>query len=147
MTTSKRRQLKIALVSILSLVLISSFNAPSNAFANTFISTEIPDYPGKEKLKAGVKNSSVKKVQEALIELGYEISSANVTDSSHRCLRAKAFVYAMVPNVAWRGPYGPTSHRLASSVKYIKLRDDPQIPSSHVPIGLDGLGRHAEIKV
>lgn len=77
MTTYKRRQLKIALVSILSLVLISSFNAPSNAFANTFIATEIPDYPGKEKLKAGVKNSSVKKVQEALIELGYEISSAN----------------------------------------------------------------------
>ena len=77
MTTFKRRQLKIVLVSILSLVLISSFNAPSNAFANTFIATEIPDYPGKEKLKAGVKNSSVKKVQEALIELGYEISSAN----------------------------------------------------------------------
>ena len=77
MTTLKRRRLKIVLVSILSLVMTFSINLPSNAFANIIISTEIPDYPGKDKLKAGVKNASVKKVQEALIELGYEISSAN----------------------------------------------------------------------
>ncbi|NBO78271.1 MAG: peptidoglycan-binding protein [Actinobacteria bacterium] len=77
MTTLKRRRLKIVFVSILSLVMTFSINLPSNAFANIIISTEIPDYPGKDKLKAGVKNSSVKKVQEALIELGYEISSAN----------------------------------------------------------------------
>ncbi|MEY2778259.1 MAG: Transglycosylase-like domain, partial [Actinomycetota bacterium] len=38
---------------------------------------EVPGYPGKDKLTAGVKNSSVKKVQEALIELGYEITTAN----------------------------------------------------------------------
>jgi hypothetical protein len=38
---------------------------------------EVPDYPGKDKLKTGVENSSVKKVQAALIELGYDISTAN----------------------------------------------------------------------
>lgn len=77
MTTFKRRRLKIVSISILSLVLIASFNNPSIALPSVWISTEIPDYPGKDKLKAGAKNSSVKKVQEALIELGYEITSAN----------------------------------------------------------------------
>jgi hypothetical protein len=38
---------------------------------------EVPNYPGKTKLTKGEENSSVKKVQQALIELGYDISSAN----------------------------------------------------------------------
>ncbi len=77
MTTFKRRRFKIVSISILTLVLGLGFINPTSAIPNIAISTEIPDYPGKDKLKAGVKNSSVKKVQEALIELGYEISSAN----------------------------------------------------------------------
>ncbi len=77
MTTFSRRRFRIALISILSVCFLFTSTVESNALSNLVIKTEVPDYPGKNKLTAGVKNSSVKKVQEALIELGYEISSAN----------------------------------------------------------------------
>jgi peptidoglycan hydrolase-like protein with peptidoglycan-binding domain len=62
------------LAALISTNLQISAQATPTAIA---IVMEVPDYPGKSKLTKGVENSSVKKVQAALIELGYEISTAN----------------------------------------------------------------------
>lgn len=37
----------------------------------------VPDYPGSSKVSVGADNSAVKRMQQALIELGYDISTAN----------------------------------------------------------------------
>ena len=37
----------------------------------------VPDYPGASKVSIGADNSAVKRMQEALIDLGYDISVAN----------------------------------------------------------------------
>jgi peptidoglycan hydrolase-like protein with peptidoglycan-binding domain len=52
------------------------FSAQATPMAIAIV-MEVPDYPGKDKLTKGSNNSSVKKVQAALIELGYDISTAN----------------------------------------------------------------------
>ena len=78
MTTLTRRPSRYLLIGVLvaliSTHIVSTAEATPNSLA---IAMEVPGYPGKDKLTAGVKNSSVKKVQEALIELGYEITTAN----------------------------------------------------------------------
>lgn len=78
MTTFTRRPSRYLLIGVLvaliSTHLVSTAEATPKSLA---IAMEVPGYPGKDKLTAGVKNSSVKKVQEALIELGYEITTAN----------------------------------------------------------------------
>jgi len=78
MTTFTRRPFLYLLIGVLvaliSTHIVSTAEATPNSLA---IAMEVPGYPGKDKLTAGVKNSSVKKVQEALIELGYEITTAN----------------------------------------------------------------------
>lgn len=58
-------------ISILATLLIAT------GYATPSFADEIPAYPGKEKLTRGVENSSVKKVQQALIKLGYPIPVAN----------------------------------------------------------------------
>jgi len=63
--------LKKILISTLATLLITT-GYPMPSFAD-----EIPDYPGIEKLTRGVENESVKKVQKALIKLGYPIPVAN----------------------------------------------------------------------
>lgn len=78
MTTLTRRPSRYFLIGVLAAListhLVSTAEATPKSLA---IAMEVPGYPGKDKLTAGVKNSSVKKVQEALIELGYEITTAN----------------------------------------------------------------------
>ena len=78
MTTLTRRPSRYLLIGVLAAListhLVSTAEATPKSLA---IAMEVPGYPGKDKLTAGVKNSSVKKVQEALIELGYEITTAN----------------------------------------------------------------------
>lgn len=63
--------LKKYITAVLTTLLIST-GYPSPSFAD-----EIPDYPGLENLTRGVENDYVKKVQKALIKLGYPIPVAN----------------------------------------------------------------------
>jgi peptidoglycan hydrolase-like protein with peptidoglycan-binding domain len=77
MTTFKRRAASF-LISVLSLAMVTTNLSTAQALPSLgIIASEVPAYPGSDKLKAGADNSSVKKVQKALIELGYEITSAN----------------------------------------------------------------------
>jgi len=70
-------QKRTAVFAVFAALLLSVIQAPSFATPNSKISMEVPSYPGQSKLQVGVENSSVKKVQSALIELGYAVSSAN----------------------------------------------------------------------
>ena len=63
--------LKKYITAVLTTLLITT-GYPSPSFAD-----EIPDYPGLENLTRGVENDYVKKVQKALIKLGYPIPVAN----------------------------------------------------------------------
>lgn len=63
--------MKKYITAVLTTLLIST-GYPSPSFAD-----EIPDYPGLENLTRGVENDYVKKVQKALIKLGYPIPVAN----------------------------------------------------------------------
>ena len=78
MTTFTRRPTRYLIIgpnpALISTNLQFAAQATPTAIA---IVMEVPDYPGKSKLTKGVENSSVKKVQAALIELGYDISTAN----------------------------------------------------------------------
>lgn len=62
MTTLTRRPSRYLLIGVLAAListhLVSTADATPNSLA---IAMEIPGYPGKDKLTAGVKNSSVKK--------------------------------------------------------------------------------------
>ncbi len=49
----------------------------ATGYATPSFADSIPDYPGVSKLTRGVENSAVKKVQQALIKLGYPIPVAN----------------------------------------------------------------------
>jgi cell wall-associated NlpC family hydrolase len=59
------------LISTLTTLLIAT------GYATPSFAEPIPDYPGISKLTRGVENSAVKKVQQALITLGYPIPVAN----------------------------------------------------------------------
>jgi cell wall-associated NlpC family hydrolase len=59
------------LISTLATLLIAT------GYATPSFAEPIPAYPGVEKLTRGVENSAVKKVQQALIKLGYPIPVAN----------------------------------------------------------------------
>jgi cell wall-associated NlpC family hydrolase len=61
---------KLFISTLATLLIATGYATPSMAEA-------IPDYPGVEKLTRGVENSAVKKVQQALIKLGYPIPVAN----------------------------------------------------------------------
>jgi len=61
---------KLFISTLATLLIATGYATPSMAEA-------IPDYPGVEKLTRGVENSAVKKVQQALIKLGYTIPVAN----------------------------------------------------------------------
>ena len=61
---------KLFISTLATLLIATGYATPS--FAD-----EIPDYPGISKLTRGVENSAVKKVQQALIKLGYPIPVAN----------------------------------------------------------------------
>ena len=61
---------KILVPTLVTLLISTGYPIPS--FAD-----EIPNYPGIEKLTRGVENDYVKKVQKALIKLGYPIPVAN----------------------------------------------------------------------
>lgn len=61
---------KLFISTLATLLIATGYATPS--FADS-----IPDYPGVEKLTRGVENSAVKKVQQALIKLGYPIPVAN----------------------------------------------------------------------
>ena len=63
--------MKKYITAVLTTLLITT-GYPSPSFAD-----EIPDYPGLENLTRGVENDYVKKVQKALIKLGYPIPVAN----------------------------------------------------------------------
>ncbi len=52
--------------------ILASTISVSPAFADG-----VPDYPGSSKVSVGADNSAVKRMQQALIELGYDISVAN----------------------------------------------------------------------
>ena len=78
MTTFTRRPTRYLIIGALAALISTNlqFSAQATPMAIAIV-MEVPDYPGKEKLTKGVENSSVKKVQAALIELGYDISTAN----------------------------------------------------------------------
>jgi cell wall-associated NlpC family hydrolase len=61
---------KLLISTLATLLIATGYATPS--FADS-----IPDYPGISKLTRGVENSAVKKVQQALITLGYPIPVAN----------------------------------------------------------------------
>ena len=61
---------KLFISTLATLLIATGYATPSMAEA-------IPDYPGVGKLTRGVENSAVKKVQQALIKLGYPIPVAN----------------------------------------------------------------------
>ena len=65
-------RLKRRLVTLTIAGLLASTLSISPAYADG-----IPDYPGSASLKTGVENSAVKKMQAALMELGYDIPVAN----------------------------------------------------------------------
>jgi peptidoglycan hydrolase-like protein with peptidoglycan-binding domain len=78
MTTFTRRPTRYLIIGALAALISTNLQVSAQATPTAIaIVMEVPDYPGKSKLTKGVENSSVKKVQEALIELGYEISTAN----------------------------------------------------------------------
>ena len=78
MTTFTRRPTRYLIIGALATLIATNFQYSAQATPNAIaIVMEVPDYPGKTKLTKGSENSSVKKVQAALIELGYDISSAN----------------------------------------------------------------------
>ena len=78
MTTFTRRPSRYLLIGVLVALISTTFQYSVQATpAAIAIVIEVPNYPGKTKLTKGAENSSVKKVQQALIELGYDISSAN----------------------------------------------------------------------
>jgi peptidoglycan hydrolase-like protein with peptidoglycan-binding domain len=78
MTTFTRRPTRYLIIGALAALISTNLQFSAQATPTAIaIVMEVPDYPGKSKLTKGVENSSVKKVQEALIELGYEISTAN----------------------------------------------------------------------
>ena len=78
MTTFTRRPSRYLLIGVLVALISTTFQYSVQATpAAIAIVMEVPNYPGKTKLTKGAENSSVKKVQQALIELGYDISSAN----------------------------------------------------------------------
>lgn len=77
LTFSARFVRPVILAGLLALLSTNLQTAAQATPASLVIVMEVPDYPGKTKLSAGQENSSVKKVQEALIELGYDITSAN----------------------------------------------------------------------
>lgn len=77
LTFSARLVRPVILVGLLALLSTNLQTAAQATPVSLAIVMEVPDYPGKPKLSAGQENSSVKKVQEALIELGYDITSAN----------------------------------------------------------------------
>ena len=78
MTTFTRRPTRYLIIGALAALISTNlqFSAQATPMAIAIV-MEVPDYPGKSKLTKGVENSSVKKVQAALIELGYDISTAN----------------------------------------------------------------------
>jgi cell wall-associated NlpC family hydrolase len=61
---------KLFISTLATLLIATGYATPSMAEAT-------PDYPGVGKLTRGVENSAVKKVQQALIKLGYPIPVAN----------------------------------------------------------------------
>lgn len=61
---------KLFISTLTTLLIATGYATPSFA-------EPIPDYPGISKLTRGVENSAVKKVQQALITLGYPIPVAN----------------------------------------------------------------------
>jgi cell wall-associated NlpC family hydrolase len=61
---------KLIISTLATLLIATGYATPS--FADS-----IPDYPGVSKLTRGVENSAVKKVQQALIKLGFPIPVAN----------------------------------------------------------------------
>jgi len=101
-------QKRTAVFAVFAALLLSVIQAPSFATPNSKISMEVPSYPGQSKLQVGVENSSVKKVQSALIELGYAVSSAN-------------------------GKYGPSTTKAIS--QFYKDLGDSDDGSSIGPIG------------
>ena len=80
MTTFTRRPTRYLIIGALAALISTNlqFSAQATPMAIAIV-MEVPDYPGKSKLTKGSNNSSVKKVQAALIELGYDISTANGT--------------------------------------------------------------------
>ncbi len=78
MTTFTRRPTRYLIIGALAALISTNLQFSAQATpAAIAIVMEVPDYPGKSKLTKGSNNSSVKKVQAALIELGYDISTAN----------------------------------------------------------------------
>jgi len=78
MTTFTRRPTRYLIIGALAALISTNLQISAQATPTAIaIVMEVPDYPGKSKLTKGVENSSVKKVQAALIELGYDISTAN----------------------------------------------------------------------
>jgi hypothetical protein len=78
MTTFTRRPTRYLIIGALAALISTNLQFSAQATPTAIaIVMEVPDYPGKSKLTKGVENSSVKKVQAALIELGYDISTAN----------------------------------------------------------------------
>ena len=65
-------RLKRRLVTLTISGILASTISISPAYADG-----IPDYPGSSALRTGVENSAVKKMQAALMELGYDIPVAN----------------------------------------------------------------------
>ena len=65
-------RLKRRLVTLTISGLLASTLSISPAYADG-----VPDYPGSASLRTGVENSAVKKMQAALMELGYDIPVAN----------------------------------------------------------------------
>jgi hypothetical protein len=75
MTTFTRRPSRYLLIGLLVALISTTFQYSVQATpAAIAIVMEVPNYPGKTKLTKGAENSSVKKVQQALIELGYNLN-------------------------------------------------------------------------
>ena len=72
---------KLLISTLATLLIATGYATPS--FADS-----IPDYPGISKLTRGVENSAVKKVQQALITLGYPIPVANGTVAIELIIKA-----------------------------------------------------------
>lgn len=78
MTTLTRRPTRYLIIGALAALISTNFQYSAQALPSGIaIVMEVPVYPGKSKLTKGAENSSVKKVQAALIELGYNITTAN----------------------------------------------------------------------
>ena len=124
-----RLQRRLASLAITGL-LLSTLPISAASAAST------PDYPGQASMQVGVENQAVKKMQQALIELGYSISVANGKYGPQTTEAVRRF-YAdnddsdngtSLGPIGWREIFAALADQRAAEAAEKEFQDAPEVP-------------------